>query len=312
MGNRRQFLALFPFAKALWGDSAWEDSPTFHAFFNLDFDAAIAALDAETRAQPQDPNPHNHLAYALLYRTLFRAGALNTSLALSPASFLRKPKIPMDGADQGRFAAALQKAKDLSWNRLQSHPRDAQAKYTLGVAELHRANHLFLIEKQWRPALKLAGEARRLHGEAYALNAELTDALLVPGVHDYVIGSLPALLRALGFLAGFRGDKERGLRNVAQVAAKGRRARIEANVLLALMHQREKQLEQALSLMRPLARRFPANHLYQMEVVNLLTAQKRIAEAEKEFTRLESKDYRFLSPTAREEFRQRWQAAKSG
>ena len=40
------------------------------------------------------------------------------------------------------------------------------------------------------------------------------DAQLIEGVHDYIVGSLPWAWRMLGFLVGFHGDKERGIRTV--------------------------------------------------------------------------------------------------
>ncbi len=288
----------------------WQQSAGFRAFYNLDYDTAIEALERESRSAGDDPNTFNHLAYALLYRALFLGDALEGATALSPSAFLRKPKVPMDVGNRTRFDAALQRSKELSWKRLKREPQHADSLYTLGVAEVHRANFLFLVEKEWRPALKQAGEARRLHTEALAKDKNLVDAMLIPSVHEYVVGSLPFYLKALGFLVGFRGDRNKGVEGIRQVAAYGRRTRIEAQVLHAMVERREDRPAQALAIMRGLAAEFPSNHLYRMEVVNLLTHLKRPGEAQRELDQLSAKTYRFLKAERLDAFRREWESKK--
>jgi tetratricopeptide (TPR) repeat protein len=290
----------------------WNESPAFRAFYNLDYDDAIEILERESRAAQGDPGPFNHLAYGILYRALFRADALEGAIALSPTAFLGKPKVPMDAGDRARFNRALETSSELSRARLAKNPNDAEALYTLGVAELHRANLLFLVEKQWRPALKQAGEARRLHAEALSKNPSLVDAQLVPSVHEYVVGSLPFYLKALGFLVGYRGDKSRGIEGIQKVARLGRRTRVEARVLAALVERREERPDSALTIMRELAAEFPGNHLYRMEIVRLLGVLRRFSEGDGELRQLTEKRYRHLQADNLERFRQEWQAKRRG
>ncbi len=304
--TRRSFLGSAVGALA----AEWNESPAFRAFYNLDYDTAVEALERETRNAPDDPNPYNHLAYGILYRTLFRGNALEGAVALSPSAFLGKPKVPMETGDRERFDRALERSKNLSWDRLKKNPGQAEALYTLGVAELHRANLYFLVDKQWRAALKQAGEARRLHHEAQTKDPNLVDAMLVPSVHEYVIGSLPIYLKALTFLAGYRGDREKGMAGVKKVARQGRRTRVEARVLTALMERREKRPEQALGIWRELAGEFPGNHLYRMELVNVLGVLRRYPEGERELEQLADKRYRFLRPERLEGFRKEWAARR--
>lgn len=290
----------------------WNQSSAFQAFYNLDYDTAIESLEREVRNSEGDPGPYNHLAYGVLYRALFRADALEGAVALSPKAFLGKPKVPMDAGDRARFDRALENARNLSWDRLKKNPNNADALYTLGVSELHRANLLFLVEKEWRPALKQAGEARRLHNQAYTRDQNLVDALLVPSVHEYVVGSLPFYLKAIGFLVGFSGDKSKGVQGIQQVARQGRRTRVEARVLAALVERREHRPANALEIMRGLAAEFPSNHLYRMEVVRLMAALKRHSEGETELQQLTHARYRHLGKDKLELFRQEWQKLRRG
>ncbi|MES1262309.1 MAG: hypothetical protein ABUS49_11285, partial [Acidobacteriota bacterium] len=45
------------------------------AFYNLDFDQALAIYEGASAAAPNDAEIHNHVAHTLLYRELFRNGA---------------------------------------------------------------------------------------------------------------------------------------------------------------------------------------------------------------------------------------------
>src|SRR5580658_5801375 len=63
------------------------------AFYNLDYDQSIALYEKALDASPDDPILHNHLAHALLYRELFRNGALESELVSGNNSFLRRQKL---------------------------------------------------------------------------------------------------------------------------------------------------------------------------------------------------------------------------
>jgi tetratricopeptide (TPR) repeat protein len=87
----------------------------------------------------------------------------------------------------------------------------------------------------------------------------------VQGLHDYVVGSLPAMYKMFGFLIGFHGDRERGIRIVEQVAAHGALNRIDAQIFLAAIYRRERQPAKALPLVENLIASFPRNYLLRFE-----------------------------------------------
>jgi hypothetical protein len=69
------------------------------------------------------------------------------------------------------------------------------------------------------------------------------------------VGSLPFAYKLLGFLVGFRGDKETGIRTLRLVAQKGHFNRVDAEVLLAAIYRRERRAKDALPLLADLIRR---------------------------------------------------------
>lgn len=254
-------------------------SKGFDHFYNLEYEPAIAEFTREIKQHPTDPFSYTHLAEALLYREMFNAGALESELVSGNNFFLAKAKIIPAEAEQKRFDDAIAQAITLSEARLATNPRDTEALYALGVAHGLRANYNFLIRKLWRDSLREFTLSRKLHQQAVQIKPDFVDAMMVSGVHDYIVGSLPFSWKMLGFLIGFRGDREGGLRTVERVAAEGQRARVEAMVLLAVAYRRDRHAEKAVPLLNKLIEMFPRHYLYRLEMVQMYADQGKKDEA---------------------------------
>src|SRR5688572_18821638 len=73
----------------------------------------------------------------------------------------------------------------------------------------------------------------------------------------------------LGFIAGYRGDREEGMKTLRVVAEKGNLNQYDAQVLLAAIYRREKRPKEALPLLNGLITRFPRNYLFRLETVQM-------------------------------------------
>ncbi len=235
-------------------------------FYNLEYDEAAAEFRKEAAAKPDDAGAWNHIAMSILYREMFRFGALESELVSGTNPFLRRAKMNPSPADQREFAAALQKAMAISQARLKTNSKDVQALYTLGVSHGLRANYNFLVRKAYMDSLRDATTARQLHNKITELEPANIDARLVQGLYDYVVGSLAWHIRVVGFLAGFSGDKERGIRTLEDVARRGKLNDVDAEVLLCAIYRRERSLKKAVPLLQNLILRFPRNFLFRFEL----------------------------------------------
>ena len=241
----------------------------FDHFYNLEYDEAIAAFRQYIAKHPDEPRGYNHLAQAILYREMYRTGALETELVSGSNPFLRRPKMNPSPEDQKEFDDAIRRSMELSQARLKENPRDTQALYALGVAHGLRANYNFLVRKAWMDALRDATQARKLHNRVTELDPNFTDARLVQGVHEYVVGSLPWHWRTLGFLIGFRGNKQQGIRILQEVAEKGDVNKLDAKVLLCAIYRRERKPELAIPLIQELMAAYPRNYLLYFELAQM-------------------------------------------
>jgi tetratricopeptide (TPR) repeat protein len=265
----RLILSGFLCACVLLGQQS--DSAVNH-FYNLEYDQAIADLEKEIAADPNSANLHNLLAESIQFREMFRVGALESELVTGANSFLRRPKIETTPQIEKRFFDEIQKAMDLSQARLKANPNDTKALYSLGVAYGLRGNWNFLVRKAWRDALHDATTARTLHARITELDPSNYDARLIQGSYDYIIGSLPTLYRMLGFLAGFHGDKERGMETLRQVTEKGKFNAIDAKIFLCAIYRREERWQAAGPILDELIRRFPRNFLLRFEQAQMYSS----------------------------------------
>lgn len=244
-------------------------SPGFEHFYSMEYEQAIAIFQKEIATRPNDPAGYNHLAQALLYREMDRAGALESELVTGNNPFLHRGKIAASAAEQKRFDDSIARAIALCEARIQANATDVDAIYLLSVAHGLEANYNFLVRRLWRDSLKQFTLSRKLSMQVTAADPRRVDAYLVQGVHDYVVGSLPFGWKLLGFLIGFHGDKSGGLRTVEMVANQGDKNKFDAMIALAVAYRRERHSEKAVPLLLELMRWFPRNYLFRLELVQM-------------------------------------------
>jgi tetratricopeptide (TPR) repeat protein len=171
--------------------------------------------------------------------------------------------------DEQEFQDSVNHALALAEARLHTNPNDIPALYAQGVSYGLRSNYNFLVRKAYTDSLRDAAAARKAHNHVTEIDPQFNDARLLQGVYDYVLGSLPSTWRMLGFFAGYRGDRERGIDTLKQVASQGRSNRVDAEILLCAVYRRERSAKQAVPLLADLIQRFPQNFLLRLELVQM-------------------------------------------
>jgi tetratricopeptide (TPR) repeat protein len=240
-------------------------SPGFDHFYNLEYEAALREFQKAVADDPADAAKHNHVAQTILYREMFRAGALESELVSRGNAFLRRSSVNPSPEAVKLFETHIAKSMEISNARLAKNAGDKNALYTLGVAHGLRANYNFLVRKGWMDSLRDATAARKAHNRVTELDPGFIDARLMQGVHDYVVGSLPWHWKMLGFIAGFRGDRDAGMKTLHLVAQKGAINKYDAQVLLAAIYRRERRAAEAIPLLNGLIAAFPRNYLFRLE-----------------------------------------------
>ncbi|MEQ1886625.1 MAG: hypothetical protein ABL967_16290 [Bryobacteraceae bacterium] len=241
----------------------------FQHFYNMEFDQALEQYVAASKLKPDSADVYNHIAQAILYREMLRSGALESELVTGRNPFNRREKMNPGAADEKQILDSIARASGISRARIAANADDAEAHYLLGVTLGLRANYGFLVRKSYVDSLRDATAARAEHRRATDIDPNFIDAQLIQGVYDYMVGSLHWTYRMLGFLAGFRGDRERGIHTLEMVAEKGKLNRSDAKVALCAIYRRERDPQKAIPLLTGLIQQYPRNYLFRMELVQM-------------------------------------------
>ena len=262
------FVAASPGTSLYASDNPWIQQGD-DDFYNLDYDQTIAAYQKAVEGNPEDAVYHNRLAQGLLYREMYRDGALESELVSGNNSFLRRPKMEPPADVEKRFFAEIDRSMELSQARIAKNSRDTRALHALSVAFALRANYGFLVRKNWRASLADANQACKYDAMVTAIDPADYDAKLLQGGYDYIVGNLSWGMRAIGFMAGYHGDKQRGIRTIEEVAAKGKENKVEAQIILCALYRREGQATRAIPLVSSLIQRYPRAYLLRFELAQM-------------------------------------------
>src|SRR2546430_182588 len=85
----------------------------FEHFYNLEYDEAVAVFEKAIAENPSSADLHNHLAQTLVFREMFRNGALESELVSGNNSFLRRPRLNPSPETEKRFLAEVARAIEL-------------------------------------------------------------------------------------------------------------------------------------------------------------------------------------------------------
>ncbi len=246
--------------------------PGHDYFFNREHAEAVRWFERLVEEDPRDVRARMLLAKALLSHELGRLGLIGTSAFRGDEAYNSVPKAKRDPQINRSLREAFARARAACERRLQSVPDDREALHVLAQVLALRASFEFLVAKSYLAALASGRRARAASYRVCSLYPEFVDGLLVAGVDEYILGSLPWAARAVIALSGYRGNRKRGAGMIARVASEGQQNRDDARLLLALLHRRERRPAEAAALFRSLADDFPRAYTFALETAAMSEA----------------------------------------
>lgn len=253
--------------------------------YNLDRERAVESFRQAVAADPQDPAAYRGLATALWLSITFRRGNMTVDDYLGGVSRARSTAAAPPPADVvAAFNDALEHALTLARARVAANSRDAAAHYELGATIGLRASYMATVENSIVGAFRAARGAYEEHEKVLSLDASRKDAGLIVGSYRYIVATLSLPLRWVAYVAGFGGDKAKGLQLVEGAAAYSGDNQEDARFALLLLYNREKQYDKALALLATLRDRFPRNRLVWLESGATSLRAGKAADAERFLT----------------------------
>jgi tetratricopeptide (TPR) repeat protein len=257
----------------------------FDHYYNLDHDAAIQDFERILARHPNDPFAVNHLLSAVQVRELYRMGAMNTG-DYSNDNFIGIAHRTVDPPQKERIKQLVEQAEKLENAELARNPDNVDMLYARGVTRGQFALYTALIERAWFSALRNAVGARHDHERVLELDPQYTDAKLVVGAHNYVMGNLSLAVKMAVALVGLSGDKEKGLQYLSDAYRANGETSVDAGIVLMVFLRREHRYGEALQIAGAVGPRFPRNYLLPLEQANLLRVSGKNAEAEEQYRRV--------------------------
>ncbi len=233
--------------------------------YSLDRDLAVATYRQAVAADPQDAAAYRGLASGLWLSITFRRGNMTVDDYLGKVSRPTSQPPPPPPETVAAFRDALDRALALARTRVAANPRDADAHYQIGAAVGLRASYTATVEGSALGAFRSAREAYEEHERVLELDARRKDAALIVGTYRYIVATLALPLRLFAYMAGFGGDKEKGLHLVEEAAAYSGESQTDARFALILMYNRERRYDDALKQLAILRERYQRNRLAWLE-----------------------------------------------
>jgi len=238
----------------------------FRCLYNFDFPAAHRVLDNYIAANPKDPLGYSTRAAAYLFHELDRLNILAAEFFTDDKKITANKRLEPDPVVREKFFFAIETAQQLANERLLGHPGDANALFSLCLAEGMITDYMAFVEKK---RLRSLGPAQRSHRHALELlrlHPDFADAYLTTGLNEYLVGSLPFFIRWFVRFDGVEGNKLTAVSKLEKVAREGRYLGPFARILLSLLHLREKRPHITIRLLEELIAEFPHNPLLRYEL----------------------------------------------
>jgi tetratricopeptide (TPR) repeat protein len=249
--------------------------------YNLEHDLALEAFRQAVAADPDDAAAHRGMASAMWLGITFRRGNLTVDDYLGRANKASTAKLPPPAPETiAGFREAIERAIAIARRRIALNPKDADAHYQLGAAVGLRASYTATVEGSVMGAFRAAKEAFQEHEKVLELAPQRKDAGLIVGTYRYIVATLSLPLRWVAYMAGFGGNRERGIKLIEEAAAHGGDNKTDARFALILLYNREKRYDDALAQLARLRADYPRNRLVWLESGSTALRAGRPAEAE--------------------------------
>lgn len=242
----------------------------YQRFYILDYDGAISRFQQVQSAHPRDPMAVVYLLNATLFKELNRLDLLDTTLYAHEKFLTSKHTVTEDKDARRHVEALADQAIQMATERLRKDPNDIEALYARGAARSLKATYLGLVNRAFVGGLHLALQARGDHERVLQLDPLFIDGEMVVGIHEYVIGTLPAPIKIMAGIFGASGSKAKGIALLRDCALRGNITSVESRTALSLFLRHDARYDEAIEVARSLSQEFPRDYLFRLEEANLL------------------------------------------
>jgi hypothetical protein len=256
----------YPFATPLRGTPLGD---AYYAMYNLDFNTAHQLIQKWMAANPEDPLGPASDAAAYIFSEFDQLGVLDIDLFADDTRFTSRKRPEIDPNLKRGFHDRADQADRLADAALQRNPKDANAFYAKAVTSGMRADWASLIDRHEFGAYKYSELASGYAKQALAIDPNLYDANLAPGIENYMLSLKAAPIRWILGMTGAGTNKAEGVRLITLTAEHGHYLAPFARLMLAVGELRDGRVQQGKAILLDLSKEFPQNTQYQRQIARL-------------------------------------------
>jgi len=245
----------------------------FHAMYSHDFASADRIFADYQRSYPQDPFGYAAQSAAVMFGELNRLQLLEAAFDVGEdeRSVTKSVGEPDPLVRQKIFELAA-RTEQLAEARLHGDPKDETALYSMMLVKGLQADYNALVEHHYWSSLRLGSQGENWARKLLKVDPEARDAYLFIGIPEYVVGTLPAPVRWLVSLTGYRGHRGVGIEDLERTTREGHYLKSYAKIVLVLIYLREQNRPMAAELMDELHAEYPANPMFAKQAKRLRAA----------------------------------------
>ncbi|HEX4036615.1 MAG TPA: hypothetical protein VHX37_01040 [Acidobacteriaceae bacterium] len=241
----------------------------FQKFYEMDYANALPMFEAIQREHPTDPLATGYVLDTALFSELNRLDLLDTTFYANDGFLTTKRGVVEDPKVRDRIKSLGGEAIDQANAELRTNPNNVDALFARGWARSLLAVYSGLVERSFSSGLRQALGARSDCDRVLQLDPRYTDAELVVGVDEYLVGALPLAFKIVIGFVGIHGTKGEGLALLHDDAEHGVLTRVEASTAMMLFLRREGRYQEAIQITRAMADAYPHDYLFHLEEANL-------------------------------------------
>lgn len=240
----------------------------FQQLYNFEFEASIGTAKSYAETKQQDSLGYAALAASYLFSEMNRLEVFNKDM-------LKEEKMTGEqgkriGAEAKRnFEDALNRAKNAGEAALRKNPNDANALLGLVIATGAERDFAAIVEKRLKDSYYAAKASQEYALRLQKVDASAEDAWFTRGFSEYLVGSVPFVLRWMMRIEDVTGDKKQGVQYMERCAQGGKYLKPFAQMMLSTIYQKEKRWDDARRMLEAFAKEHPENKTAQRELAKL-------------------------------------------
>jgi tetratricopeptide (TPR) repeat protein len=241
----------------------------YDSFYNLNFADAVARFESFRQEHAGDPQATAYLLDAIIFQELYRLDLLDTTFYANDGFLSGRHVVEEDAARRNQIFALSDDAVREADSRLKKNPADVNALFARAWVRALRCTYVAMVERGFATGFHLATKAKDDAEHILEIDPQYTDAKMITGVYQYVVGALPWPFKLMIGFAGITGSKPTGLAMLRDAADHGSITRAEAHTAIALFLRREGRYKEAIKVVQGLIKEYPHDYLFCLEEANL-------------------------------------------